>query len=222
MWTRQTGQCGALIAKDLRLHGRAVALTMASYLLFLATAIRLMPQGVGPRVSFVFNSNLLLTLMWSDWLITRERSKRTFAWLRGLPVDDRVLARAKFAMAAGWCVALWLVSSALFARELWRPPGTALVLQCGLVAFGGLSVATTWRFPWRLGQVLPLVIVLVPVLLLMTLAGDGTDRREILIAGWNAPYGKLAAAAALLAVYAAIVAATVRWVTRADTFQLID
>ena len=222
MWTRQTRQCGALIGKDLRLHGRAVALTIASCLLFLATAIRVMPQGVGPRVAFVFNSNLLLTLMWSDWLITRERSKRTFAWLRGLPVDDRVLARAKFVMAAGWCVALWLVSSALFARELWRPPGTVLVLQCGLVAFGGLSVATKWRFPWRLGQILPLVIVLVPVLLLMTLAGDGTDRREILIAVWNAPYGKLAAATALLAVYAAIVAATVRWVTRADTFQLID
>ena len=222
MWTRQTTQCGALIAKDLRLHGRAVALTIASCLLFLATAIRVMPQGVGPRVAFVFNANLLLTLMWSDWLITRERSKRTFAWLRGLPVDDRVLAHAKFVIAAGWCVTLWLVSSALFARELWRPPGTVLVLQCGLVAFGGLSVATKWRFPWRLGQILPLVIVLVPVLLLMTFAGDGTDRREILIAVWNGPYGRVAAATALLAVYAAIVAATIRWVTRADTFQLVD
>ncbi len=219
MWTRQAR---ALIAKDLRLHGRAVALTIAGCLLVLATALHVMPQGVGPRVSFVFNLNLFLTMLWSDWLITRERSKRTFAWLRALPVDDGLLASSKFVAAAGCCVALWLVSSALFARELWRPSGTGLVLQCALLTFGGLTVATKWRFPWQLGQVLPLVIVLVPVLLFMTLAGDGTDRHDSLIAVWNAPCGTLAAAASLLAVYAAIVTITLRWVTRADTFQLVD
>ena len=219
MWTRQIR---ALIANDLRLHGQGVALATAGCLLLLATATRVMPQGIGPRVSFVFNVNLLLTLLWSDWLITRERSKRTFAWLRGLPVDDRVLGSAKFIVAAGCSVALWLVSSVLFARELWRPPGTALVLQCAIVAFGGLSVAAKWRFSWRLGQVLPLVVVFVPVLLFMTLAGDGTDRYVSLVAVWNAPYGKFAAAASLLAVYAAIVTVTLHWVTRADTFQLVD
>ena len=60
---------------------------------------------------------------------------------------------------------------------------------------------------------MPLVILLVPVLLLMTLARDGTATRAILITIWNTPYGKPAAAAFLLAVYAAIVAVTVRWVT---------
>ena len=219
MWI---SQIRALVGKDLRLHGRAVALTIAACLALLGTAIRVMPPGIGPRVSFVFNVNLLLTLMWSDWLITRERSKRTFAWLRGMPVDDRALASGKFVVATGCCVALWLVSSTLFARELWTPPGTALVLQCGLVAFGALSVATKWRFPSRVGQVLPLVIVLMPVLLFMTLERDVAGSRDVLIAMWNATYGKPVAATSLLAVYAAIVAATVRWVTRADTFQLVD
>ena len=133
-----------------------------------------------------------------------------------------MLTSAKFLLAAGCCVTFWLVSSALFAREIWRPVGTGLVMQCALVAFGGLTVATKWRFHWRVGQALPLLIVLVPLLLFMTLAGDGTGNRETLTALWNAPYGKPAAAAALLAVYAVIVAATVRWVTHADTFQLID
>jgi hypothetical protein len=32
-------------------------------------------------VALVFNINFLLALLWSEWLITRERSKRTFAWL---------------------------------------------------------------------------------------------------------------------------------------------
>ena len=219
MWTRQAR---ALIIKDLRLHGQAVALASAVCLLLLATATHVIPQPVGPRVSFVINLNLLLSLLWCDWLVTRERSKRTFAWLRGLPVDDRVLASAKFLLAAGWCVTFWLMSSALFAREMWQPVGTGLVIQCALITFGGLSVATKWRFHWRVGHVLPLVIVLVPLLLFVMFAGFGTGGRESLAAMWNAPYGKPAAATALLAVYAAIVAATVRWVTRADTFQLID
>ena len=219
MWTRQLG---ALITKDVRLHGRAFAATVAGCLLLFAAATRLAPQGVGPQLSFVFTTNMLLTMLWSDWLITRERSKRTFTWVRALPVHDRVLASGKFVVAAGCCVALWLVSSALFAQEFWRAPATGLVLQCALLTFGGLMVAMKWRFPWRLGQVLPLVIVLVPVLLFMTLAGDGTDWRESLIAIWNAPYGKPAVAASLLAVYGAIIAATIRWVTRADTFQLVD
>ena len=219
MWTRQVR---ALLVKDLRLHGQAVALTSAGCLLLLATATHVMPREVGPRLSFVINVNLLLPLLWSDWLITRERSKRTFSWLRGLPVDDRVLASAKFLFAAGCCVTFWLVSSALFAREIWQPVGTGLVVQCALVAFGGLTVATKWRFHWRVGHVLPLVIVLVPLLLFLTFTGDGTDRREVVVAVWNAPYGRPATATALVAVYAAIVATTVRWVTRADTFQLID
>ena len=219
MWT---SQIRTLVGKDLRLHGPAVALTIAACLLLLAAATRVIPRGVGPRLSLVFNLNLLLTLMWSDWLITRERSKRTFAWLRGLPVDDRALASGKFVVAGECCVALWLLSSALFARELWTPPGTALVLQCGLVAFGALSVATKWRFPSKAGQVIPLIIVLMPVLLFMTLEEAGAGSRDALIAIWNAPYGKTAAATSLLMVYGAIVAATVRWVTRADTFQLVD
>ena len=219
MWIRQSR---ALIAKDLRLHGRPFVLTLAGCLLLIAAASRVAPEGAAPRVAFVCNLNLLLPLLWSDWLITRERSKRTFAWLRGLPVDDRVLGSTKFFLAAAFCVSFWLVSSALFARELWAHPGTALVLQCAFVTFGGLSVATKWRFPWRLGQILPLLVVLVPVLLFMGFAGDGTDGRDALLAMWNAPYGKPAAAAVLLGVYAALVAATLRWIARADTFQLVD
>ncbi len=219
MWTRQMQ---ALIAKDLRLHGRAMALTMGGSLVLIALAGHVAPQGAGPRSSFVFSMNLLLTLLWSDWLITRERSKRTFAWLRALPVDDRLLASSKFVAAAGCCGVFWILSSGLFARELWRPPGTWLTLLCALVTFGGLSVATKWRFPWRLGHVLPLAIVLVPVLLFMMLADEGTGVRERLVATWNAPYGRPAAMASLLALYAAIVAITVRWVRQADTFQLTD
>ena len=221
MWS---SQITTLIVKDLRLHrsGFVLAILGLVLVLVLAAAVRLFPAGVGPRASLVFNVNMVFTLVWSDWLITRERSKRTFAWLRAMPVDDRALAGAKFLVAAGCCLTCFLVTSTAFARELWQPVGTGLVLQSSLLVIGGLSVSTKWRFPWRLGQILPMGIILVPVLLFLMLTGDGTDGREALIAMWNAPYGKAAAATLLLGVYAAIVATTLRWVTRADTFQLID
>jgi hypothetical protein len=212
----------ALLAKDLRLHGRDAAFAAGGAFLLIEMANRLVDQGPGPRGSFVFNINLLLTLLWSEWLITRERSKRTFAWLRGLPVDDRVLVSSKFVAGAGCAVAFWILSSALFARELWQPVGTGLVLLCALLSFGGLSIAAKWRFPWKVGHFLPLLVILVPLLILMKLAGDGSVAQERLVALWNAPAGRPAVAATLLLVYAAIVTVTVRWVSGADTSQLVD
>ena len=69
---------------------------------------------------------------------------------------------------------------------------------------------------------MPLIIVLVPVLLFMTLASDGTAARATLRAVGNTPFGQPAAAACLLAIHAAVVAVTVHWVTRAETSQLVD
>ena len=211
-----------LMAKDLRLHGRAVSLAIASVLVLCAVATQVISSGVGPRLAFVFNVNLVLTLLWSDWLVTRERSKRTFAWLRTLPLDDGVLAGSKFLAAGGCCVVTWALSSALFAPELWSPLGTVLALQAALLAFGALSISTKWRFPWRLGHVLPLLILVVPVLLFVMLAGDGTSERAQLVAVWNAPDGRLVVTALLLLIYTAIIWTTIRWVMRADTFQLVD
>jgi hypothetical protein len=56
----------------------------------------------------------------------------------------------------------------------------------------------------------------------MKLAGDGSVAQERLVALWNAPAGRPAVAATLLLVYAAIVTVTVRWVSGADTSQLVD
>jgi hypothetical protein len=175
MWSNQMR---ALLAKDLRLHGRDAALAAGGAFLLIEIANRLIDHGPGSRGSFVFNTNLLLTLLWSDWLITRERSKRTFAWLRGLPVADRVLVSSKFVVAAGCAIAFWMLSSLLFTRELWQPVGTGIVLLCALLSFGGLSTAATWRFPWKLGHILPLLVILVPLLILMNLAATARSPRS--------------------------------------------
>jgi len=217
-----SSQLAVLMAKDLRLHWRALAGAMADTLTLAAAAAYAIPQGPGPRVALVFNLNLMLAFLWSEWLITRERSKGTFRWLRTLPVDDRAVVGSKFAAAGLWSTAFWAVSSAMFARELLHPVGTWVTLLAGLWLFGGLAVAAKWRFSWRVGHIGPLLALVLPLLLTMTLAPDGSPRREALLALWNAPWGRRLAAGFLLSVYAIIILATTRWMRRADTLDLVD
>ena len=42
----------------------------------------------GLTAAFVFNINMLLAAFWSEWLISREKTKGTFAWLRACPIGS--------------------------------------------------------------------------------------------------------------------------------------
>ena len=210
-----------LIAKDLRLHGVPLALAVGGALTFCALVTRLAPRG-GSVETFVFNVNMLAPLLLAEWLIARERAARSFAWLRTLPVSDRTLVAGKFILAAVVCVLLWTTSSGIFARGVWSPWGTGLVLQCGLLVLGALCLAARWLVNWHYAPVLAVGVFGAPVLLFMTLAGEDTARRAALTALWNAPYGRWLAAAGLLGVHLSIIWITVRRVERADTYQLVD
>ena len=210
-----------LIAKDIRLHGRPLLLVFAAILSFVGLVIRFIPSEASP-VGFVANVNMIIPLLFGEWLIARERSTRSFAWLRSLPLDDRTLALSKFLFASACGVVLWTVSSGLFAREAWQSRGVAPVTLCALLAFGALCVATRWRINWHLAHAVPFGILGMLLLLGMLVAGEGTAARAELIAFWNAPYGPPLMAAALLLVYLGIIWNTIRWVERADTWQLVD
>ena len=210
-----------LMAKDLRLHGLPLLLVLAGILSFLGLAIRFVPSEASP-VGFVANVNVIIPVLFGEWLIARERSTRSFAWLRSLPLDDRTLALSKFLIASVCCVVLWTVSSALFAREVWQSRGEALVLQCALLSFGALCVATRWRINWHLAHAVPFGVLGALLLLGMLAAGEGTGARAALVAFWNASYGPPLTAAGLMLVYLGIVWNTIRWVERADTWQLVD
>ena len=211
----------ALLAKDLRLHGLPLLLLVGVLLAACAGVTQFAPNR-DPVPGFVFNMNMLAPLLLSEWLITRERTKRSFAWLRSLPVDDRTVAGGKFLYAAGVSVALWTTSSALFAPVFWSPWSTGLVLQCSLLVLGALLIGARWRTNWRYGPMAALAVFAGPILLFLALMGEGTARRAALVALWNAPYGPPLAAAGLLLLYLSIIWATVRWVERADTYQLVD
>ncbi len=210
-----------LLAKDLWLHGLPLLLLISVLLAACAGVAQFAPRR-GPIPGFVFNMNMLAPLLLSEWLIARERAKRSFAWLRSLPVDDRTVAVGKFLYAAVVSVALWTVSSALFAPVLWSPWSTGLVLQCSLLVLGALLIGARWRTNWRYAPMAAVGVFVGPILIFLALVGEDTARRAALVAWWNAPYGPPLAAAGLLLIYVSIVWSTVRWIERADTYQLVD
>ena len=210
-----------LLAKDLRLHGLPLLLMMGVVLAACAGVMQFVPNR-RPIPGFVFNVNMFFSILMSEWLITRERSKRSFAWLRSLPVDDRTVAAGKFLYAAVVSAVLWTASSALFAPVLWSPWSTGLVLQCSLLVLGALLIGARWRTNWRYAHGVALAIFAGPILIFLALVGEDTARRAALVALWNAPYGPPLAASSLLLVYVSTIWWTVRWVERADTYQLVD
>ena len=210
-----------LLAKDLRLHGLPLLLMMGVVLAACAGVMQFVPNR-RPIPGFVFNVNMFFSILMSEWLITRERSKRSFAWLRSLPVDDRTVAAGKFLYAAVVSAVLWTASSALFAPVLWSPWSTGLVLQCSLLVLGALLIGARWRTNWRYAHGIALAIFAGPILIFLALVGEDTARRAALVALWNAPYGPPLAAAGLLLIYVSTIWWTVRWVESANTYQLVD
>ncbi len=210
-----------LLAKDLRLHGLPLLLTIGVVLAACAGVMQFAPNR-RPIPAFVFNVNMFFSILMSEWLITRERSKRSFAWLRSLPVDDRTVAVGKFLYAAAVSAVLWTASSALFAPVLWSPWSTGLVLQCSLLVLGALLIGARWRTNWRYAHGVALAVFGGPILIFLALVGEDTARRAALVALWNAPYGPPLAAAGLLLIYVSTIWWTVRWVEHADTYQLVD
>ena len=210
-----------LLAKDLRLHGLPLLLMMGVVLAACAGVMQFVPNR-RPIPGFVFNVNMFFSILMSEWLITRERSKRSFAWLRSLPVDDRTVAAGKFLYAAVVSAVLWTASSALFAPVLWSPWSTGLVLQCSLLVLGALLIGARWRTNWRYAHGVALAVFAGPILIFLGLVGEDTARRAALVALWNAPYGPPLAAAGLLLIYVSTIWWMVRWVERADTHQLVD
>ena len=212
-----------LVAKDLRLHGGPLALVFAAPLAACAAMMHFGPdRGQGPFVGLVFNVNMVVAAFMSEWLVARERTKRTFAWLRTLPVDDRALAGSKFLMAAAVSVGLWTATSITFAPALWSPWTTGLVLQGLLLVLGALCIAARLRFNWHYAHLAGVLVFAAPLVLFVAFAGEDTARRAAVAALWNAPYSRPLAAAGLLLFHFAVVWTTVRWFARADTYRIVD
>jgi len=214
----------ALVANDLALHGRGIAVTMVAGLALFLLTTRLKPSPAVTEVSLIFNVNLLTTLLWGEWLISREKTKGTFAWLRTLPVPDHVVVLAKFVTAAVVASLFWTISSLTFVSDFFLPSriGLWVVLQSLIVTFGAAGVAARWRFGQKVGQTLPMLVVLVPLLLLVLAGEAAAPLRATAAAWWAHPAGQASVAAALAAVYGVVVRLTVWWVRASETHRLTE
>jgi ABC-type Na+ efflux pump permease subunit len=212
----------ALIANDARLHGRAILLTQAGAVALIWLAARL-PRSTDALAGLVFNLNFLIALLWGDWLISREKLKGTFGWLRTLPVDDRDLVTAKFVSTSICATTLWMLTSLPFLSGYFAPRRTTWGILClCIVAFAGVSVAVRWRFTQKAGLVVPLLVVLVPVLVLILARQSRPEMVQRIYGAWDSAGGRAAIAVALAGLLAAAYAMTLRWVRQSDTFQLLE
>lgn len=214
----------ALVAKDARIHGRDIALTQVGILVLVGLMAAAKPGEVVSLATAVFSFNLLLAGFWGEWLITREKTKGTFAWIRSCPVDDTDLVVAKF-LAVGLClVSLWSASSLIFLRDylVFTRPGVWLALQAALLAFGMLSAATRFRFGPKAGQLVPFVCVLAVfgAIGLLEQAGYLVDGDPGALLRSSA--GQALVSAGAIAVAMALVAVTLGWVRRSDTERLLE
>lgn len=207
----------ALIRKDARIHGRAIAVTQCALLGVAAVAVTMRPDAGSVNTTLVLNFNILFSGFWSEWLVSREKTKGTFAWLRASAITDTELVVAKF-LAVGLCTTtLWIASALLFIRPA---AGEAVTIWAGLLAFAALTVASRWRFDAKLGQFLPYALLLVPLLILIGLGRIFDIRLDP--AGMIAPAWHLAATVLLLLIGAALVMGTQAWVARTDTYRFLE
>ncbi len=167
----------SLMLKDLRLHGRGILLAQAGFLLLLLLLIRVMSQSYpkysdAARATLVYNMNFLAaSFLWGDWLISREKMKGTFAWLRSMPLSDQTIIRSKLILGCSCCAILWITSTSLFSAHFFFQlhwPLWWLVLT-GLLCFTVLSFTTRMILTQKAGFLVPIGIA---ALLLLPLFGS--------------------------------------------------
>lgn len=214
----------ALLRKDVWIHGRDIALTQLGILGLLVVMRQMSPDNPSSLATAMFGFNFVLAGFWSEWLITREKTKGTFAWLRACPVDDRELVSAKFMAASLCCAVFWLLSSAIVLRSYWFPSrlGIWVALLCALLAFGSLASATRFRFNQKVGQLLPFGVaaLIVGVLNLLASAGHMLPiDPEVLL---RTSGGRAVLTMSFVCWALACFWLTVMWVRRSDTTQLLE
>jgi len=218
-------QFRALVFNDFRLHGLGIAAAQAGVLLLLFLMGRLKPDaGAGAAAGLVFNLNFLMVIVWGDWLIAREKTKGTLGWLRTLPISDDTVLASKYASYFLCCLSMWVLSSVLFASRYFASGNWiiwAILLGC-LIAEASLSLAARLYFGQKLGQVVPLLAVGLPLVVFLALRRMNGGLPARLIQLWSTPGGHAAVLAGLIAMCAIVIGGTAAWMARAETHSLIE
>jgi hypothetical protein len=218
-------QTRALIENDLRVHGVGMACTAAVLLLLPAVAGFVKPGGrVDSAAALVTSLNFILMLLWGDWLVSREKTKGTIAWLRTLPVPDHAIVLAKVATYMAGCLSMWVASTLLYVPQFFFPARWRewLITLCVLMFAGTVSVCGRFRFSQKVGQVLPpavLGLLMVIYYLALRVAPAGTMRLSAMA---TRPSMTGVVVLSILGLSGAVVAVTIAWMRRAETVELTE
>ena len=215
----------SLVRKDLRLHGLGIVLVGLMLIVTLFGVFKLAPSNV-PRSGNIgiFNFNFIGAILWTEWLVSREKTKGTIAWLRTLPISDSQIVSAKFASYLLIAGSIWMTSTFLLVPWFWTRAGllTSILAFCALAAFGSMQLGARWRFRQKAGQALPLVALCLAVASI----GSANDRKVapvVHVVQWaSTAAGKLVLSGLLLACSGLFCAWTMRWVSRSDTQKLLE
>ncbi len=151
----------ALVLKDLYLCRREICGCWIGFVVFALILMRIAePRDTGHRFLILGPGNLFLNLLYTEFLIFREKTKGTLAWLRAMPLSDSHLAASKFLALVIVQAVGYLATTAIIAPQ-WLAAGSGLAFYCyGLLilCFGSLMLVTRWFCGQRLGQVIPLAV----------------------------------------------------------------
>lgn len=96
-------QIRALVWKDIRIHWRTIPPMMLALPVGVQLVLQMQRAGATEGSPSAARAAMLIVMMVvpvavavAAWLIERERSRETFAWLRTLPVSDAQIVASKF------------------------------------------------------------------------------------------------------------------------------
>jgi ABC-type transport system involved in multi-copper enzyme maturation permease subunit len=222
VWNKQIS---ALMAKDFRLHGRAIVGIQGGAMLLIFLIGRAVPgRGISQELPFLFSLNYTCALfIWGDWLISREKIKGTFAWLRTLPISDRSIVTSKFLTCGFVCISMWIFTSFPFTGGYFSAHWlTWIIIQLSLLAVAAISLAVRFRFTQKLGQILPALLVGVLVLPFVVAHSYGLAFTNQLTGLWNTVDGKALATAGLIALSVLAWWITARWMSQCDIYEILE
>jgi hypothetical protein len=111
--------------------------------------------GLSRRFRFVlvFNLSSVASVLYGQWLIDREKARRTLAWLRAMPLSDAHIVSGKAVTLFAFQGALFGVLLSLFAPEALSRIGFVGVAQWLLfiMAFAIWLLCGKWLLGERLG-----------------------------------------------------------------------
>jgi hypothetical protein len=215
-------QISALLWKDLLVHGRQVGLLQLA--IIVGHYVLLRESDTTNRIMEAISFNAFMTMNWSRWLISREKTRQTFGWLRTLPLHDSVIVSEKYFAYAFCCGPLWIVMSLMRTREIfWTrsgAPGLAILLA--LLIFGGISILTQLMFREKVGQMIPFFSLFGGAFATTIFLGKNRSIAQHLVDFWRWTWGPPLILGALLLIYLAIFSATVKWFQQSETYLLLE